>query len=78
MNKITIGILFISAGILYSALAWDAFYKVTLGWLVEHDFVKIPALPPGTTPDIGKKAAILVYGTILIAIGIYIIFISAL
>lgn len=63
---------------LYSALAWDAFYKVTLGWLVEHDFVKIPTLPPGSTPDIGKKAAILVYGTIITAIGVYIIFISSL
>ncbi len=76
MNKINIGILFIIVGILYSLLSWDKYFKVTLGKLIEHDFIKIPTLKPGTTPNIGKKAGILIYGTAMILIGIYLIFIS--
>lgn len=76
MNKNTIGIVFIITGVLYSLLAWDAFYNVTLGKLVEHDFIKVPQVKPGTTPNLGRKATILLYGFGMIVIGVYLIFLS--
>ena len=76
MNKINIGIIFILVGSVYSLFAWDFFYEHTLGWLVEHDYVKPNFLPSEKLPSISRKAAIILYGMVLIMIGLYIIFLS--
>ena len=54
------------------------FYNLTLGKLVEYDFIEPPKLAPGSdkTMNMGRKGNILFYGFILIAIGVYIIFFS--
>lgn len=75
MNKIFIGLLFILAGICYGSLSLEKVYKYTVGYLIEHDWIK----PPVTTekdnlPQIlGAKQTILVYAGILVLIGLFII-----
>lgn len=78
MNRVNIGIVFILVGAVYSMMAWDFFYDHTLGWLVANDFVKPRFMPPKDMPSIGRKAAILLYGSTMIAIGLYIIFFSGI
>lgn len=45
MNKILVGIIFIVAGLVYGSFAVDVIYDHTLGWLVEHNWIKPPPLP---------------------------------
>jgi hypothetical protein len=74
MDKTLIGLLFILAGLLYGSLAIDDFYNWTLGWLVEHEWVK-PPLPEknGLKEILGRKPTILLYSGILIIIGLFIL-----
>lgn len=78
MNKVTIGLLFITVGLLYSLTAWDTFYNNTLGILIKHDYIRLPHLNSNKPSKLGRKANILLYGFALIGIGIYLIFLSNL
>ena len=75
MSKTFIGILFIIAGLAYGSLAIDKVYNKTLGWLVEHQWVKPPPAPGKTDLKaiLGRKPTILAYGGILIIIGLFIL-----
>ena len=74
MSKTLIGLLFILFGLAYGSLSIDSFYNKTLGWLVEHKWIK-PPLPDKNdlTAVLGRKPTILAYSAILIIIGIFII-----
>ena len=74
MSKSILGLVFILAGIAYGLMAIDSVYNHTLGWLLAHDWIKQP------TPDkkslnnfLGRKTTILLYATILIIIGLFIL-----
>lgn len=73
MSKTIIGLLFILAGAAYGSLALDGIYSRTLGYLVNHEWLKPPA--PGKVEKnvLGRKPTILIYAAILIGIGIYIL-----
>ena len=73
MNKNIIGLLFITAGAAYGSLALDGIYNVTLGWLVEHGWIKPPVPGKEEKLILGRKPTILLYSFSLILIGIYII-----
>lgn len=75
MSKTLLGLLFILAGLLFGSLAIDAVYNGTLGWLVEHDWIKLPPLPAkgDLKAVLGRKAAILVYAGVLVIIGLFIL-----
>ena len=74
MSKTLIGLLFILAGVLYGSLAIDDVYGNTLGWLVEHQWIK-PPLPgkKGLLEILGRKPTILLYSLGLIIIGLFIL-----
>jgi hypothetical protein len=74
MSKTLIGLLFILAGVLYGSLAIDGIYNHTLGWLVEHEWIK-PPLPgkDDLKSILGRKPTILLYASILIIIGLFIL-----
>lgn len=78
MNKYSIGAFFISIGLLYSLFAWNKFFNLTLGKLIEYDFIKTPKINPKDLLTSGRKNQIIAYGLSLIGIGIYIIFFSKL
>jgi hypothetical protein len=75
MSETTIGYLFIAAGVVYGSLAIDWIYNHTLGLLVNYNFVKTPPKPgkDDLKTIIGRKATILVYASILIIIGLFIL-----
>ena len=75
MNKTWIGLLFIIAGGILASMSVDQVYNVTLGWLVEHEWV---SLPPQANKDelkkmFGRKPVILMYAGVLIIIGLFIL-----
>lgn len=74
MSKTLIGLLFILAGVCYGSFGIDDVYNHTLGWLVEHEWVK----PPVQNKDslvfvLGRKPTILLYASILIIIGLFLL-----
>lgn len=73
MNKNIIGLLFITAGLMYGSLALDGIYNATLGWLVQHNWIKPPTPEKIAKTIFGRKPTILFYSLSLIAIGIYIL-----
>lgn len=73
MDKSIIGILFILAGLCYGSLALDGFYDKTLGFLVEHGWVKPPSPSSLNKSILGRKPTIIFYAIILIIIGIFIL-----
>jgi hypothetical protein len=73
MNKTIIGLLFILAGVAYGSLAIDDIYSHTLGYLVEHKWIRPPATEKINQTILGRKPTILVYSLISIGIGIYIL-----
>lgn len=74
MSKTLIGLLFILAGIIFGSLAIDRFYNSTLGWLVEHEWLKPPVQDKDSlTVILGRKPTILLYALGLIIIGIFIL-----
>lgn len=73
MSSTIIGLLFITAGVMYGSLTLDGIYKPTLGWLVEHDWIKPPVPGKGEKLIFGRKPTILLYSLLLIAIGAYIL-----
>jgi hypothetical protein len=76
MDKIYIGLLFILAGISYGSLSIDDIYKHTVGYLIEHDWVKPPVADKNknSLPNLlGAKQTILLYAGVLIIIGLFII-----
>ena len=75
MNKTLLGFWFLLAGTMYGSLAIDDIYKRTLGWLVEHNWIKPPPLPGKNDlrAILGRKASILLYAGILIIIGLFIL-----
>ena len=75
MSKTLIGLIFILAGAAYGSLAVDNFYKHTLGWLVEHEWLKPSATDKnnGGKSALGRKGTILAYALALIIIGIFIL-----
>ncbi len=74
MSKTIIGLIFIIAGACYGSLAIDDLYELTLGYLVEHEWIKQP-LPDkkGIASILGRKPTILLYAAILIIIGAFIL-----
>jgi uncharacterized membrane protein len=74
MSKTLIGLLFILAGVVYGSLAIDDFYKHTLGWLVEHEWIKPPAPNKNSLSSVlGRKGTIFAYAAVLIIIGVFIL-----
>lgn len=76
MDKVYIGLLFIFAGLCYGSLAIDEIYDHTVGYLIKNDWIKPPV--PEKSKDtivnlLGPKQTILLYATILIIIGLFII-----
>ncbi|MCL5667263.1 MAG: hypothetical protein M1383_05850 [Patescibacteria group bacterium] len=74
MDKTIIGMLFITAGAIYGSLALDGIYNRTLGYLVEHEWLKPPVIKQLEKNLLGRKATILFYSAILIIIGVYILY----
>jgi hypothetical protein len=74
MSKITIGLLFISIGLLYGSLAFDPVYDKTLGYLVKEGWIKLPEQAKQKAGSLlGRKPTIILYSLGLIIIGIYIL-----
>ena len=74
MSKTLIGLLFILSGVLYGSMAIDDIYNHTLGWLVKHGWINPPLPAKDEIKNIlGRKPTILLYASILIIIGIFII-----
>ncbi len=74
MNKTILGLLFIIAGIVYGSLAIDDIYNHTLGWLVEHEWIKPPVPNKNSLSSVlGRKPTILLYAAILIILGIFLL-----
>jgi len=75
MSKTLIGLIFILAGICYGSLAIDDIYKHTLGYLFEHDWIKQPTSPSknGSPALLGRKGTILLYASVLIIIGLFLL-----
>jgi len=74
MSKSLIGLIFMLAGLIYGSLAIDDIYKHTLGWMVEHEWVKAPVSGKNDLRTIlGRKPTILLYASILIIIGAFIL-----
>jgi uncharacterized membrane protein len=74
MSKTLIGLIFILLGVCYGSLAIDDVYNHTLGWLIEHNWLK-PPVPSKKNLNslLGRKGTILLYSAILIIIGLFII-----
>lgn len=74
MSKTLIGLIFILAGVSYGSLAIDDIYNHTLGWLVEHEWIKPPVTGKKDLSNIlGRKPTILLYASILIILGLFIL-----
>lgn len=73
MNSTIIGLLFITAGVAYGSLALDGIYNATLGWLLEHGWLKPPVPGKGDKLTFGRKPTIIFYSLSLIFIGFYIL-----
>ncbi|MCX6796912.1 MAG: hypothetical protein NTX98_00325 [Candidatus Doudnabacteria bacterium] len=74
MNKISIGILFVIAGVAYGSMAIDSVYRKTLGYLVENKWITLPkGVEEINKNALGRKGTIILYSLILISIGIYLI-----
>ncbi len=74
MNKTLIGLIFILLGAAYGSLAVDDVYARTLGWLVDHEWVKPPVPEKNSLSTmLGRKPTILLYSAILIIIGLFIL-----
>lgn len=71
MSKTIIGLIFILVGLTYGSLIIDNFYKNTLGYLVENDWIKLPKNSTQNNPE--RKITILMYSISLIIIGAYIL-----
>jgi hypothetical protein len=73
MNSTFIGLLLILTGLIYGSLAIDAVYNLTLGWLVNNGWIKLPEKPAGLEKNFfGRKPTILLYSFSLITLGFYI------
>ncbi len=73
MSKVTIGILFIVAGIAYGSMVIDSVYQRTLGYLVENKWITPPPEAKTDPSLLGKKGTIVLYSLSLIAIGIFLL-----
>jgi hypothetical protein len=74
MSKTLIGLIFISAGAVYGAMAVDGIYNHTLGWLLSNDWIKPPKPDKNNASNfLGRKPTILLYSAILIIIGLFIL-----
>jgi len=74
MSKGLIGIIFILLGVAYGSLAADGVYNHTLGWLLAHDWMKQPVPDKKSLSNfLGRKPTILFYASILIIIGLFIL-----
>lgn len=74
MSKTLIGLLFILAGVAYGSLAIDDIYNHTLGWLVQHEWIKPPVPGKNSLSSVlGRKPTILLYASILIILGLFIL-----
>lgn len=74
MSKTLIGLLFITAGVIYGSLAFDNFYAVSLGWLIENHWIKPPSIDKKSlSSTLGRKPTIFLYSFSLIIIGIFIL-----
>lgn len=73
MTKQTLGFIFIAAGLAYGTMAIDSVYNKTLGYLLEHDFIKQPEAKYGRPALLGRKGTIALYSFILIILGIFLI-----
>jgi hypothetical protein len=74
MSKTLIGLIFILAGVCYGSLAIDDIYNHTLGYLMEHEWVKPPVLGKKSFPIVlGRKPTIILYSLALIIIGLFLI-----
>ena len=75
MSKTLIGLIFLLAGVCYGSLAIDDIYNHTLGYLIEHDWVKRPPVPDKKSPPsvLGPKPTIFLYALGLIIIGLFIL-----
>lgn len=73
MSKISIGILFIFAGLAYGSLAFDIVNNATIGFLVKNNWLK-PPVPGALEKDLlGPKPTIILYSIILIGLGLFMI-----
>lgn len=74
MNRTTIGLIFIIAGLLYWSTSIDAIYNRTIGWLVRNNWVSQQTVDKATKSNIlGRKPTILFYSFALIIIGVFIL-----
>jgi len=75
MNKTLIGLLFIFCGLAYGSLAFDDIYGKTLGYLVTNGWITEQTVKKANKANaaLGRKPTILLYASILILIGIYIL-----
>lgn len=73
MNENVIGALFILTGLAYGSLSFDSVYNSTLGFLVEHDWIRPPAPTKLNQSAFGRKPTIILYSLGLVAIGVYIL-----
>lgn len=73
MNKISISLLFILAGLAYGSLAFDVVNNATIGFLIKNKWLRPPVLGSTEKDLLGPKPTILLYSVILIAIGIFVL-----
>ena len=74
MDKTIFGLIFILAGVSYGSLAIDDIYNHTIGYLIEHDWVKPPVLGKKSFPVVlGQKPTIILYALVLIIIGLFLL-----
>ncbi len=73
MNRTTIGLLFILAGIIYGSTTIDTVYDHTLGWLVKNDWIPQETVQKAGQPGFGRKPTILFFSLALIIIGLYLL-----
>ncbi len=75
MSKASIGFLIILIGAAYGSLVIDKVYDHTLGWLVQYNWVKPPSEPgqDDLRKLLGRKPTILLYASLIIIIGIFIL-----
>ncbi len=73
MSKLTISLLFIIFGLGYGSLASRKVYDSTLGYLVEHKWIKPPTESNLGQNLLGKKETIILYSGLLILAGLYLL-----
>jgi hypothetical protein len=73
MDKNIIGLLFITAGVMYGSLVFDGIYNVTLGYLIRNKWLEPPAEEKVEKTILGRKSVILLYSLSLIIIGLFIL-----